>query len=81
MNNIVSIKNDPAKIKDEYVKIQEAMVKQIPLIGLCFVTDTFVYNDRLGNVSGAYSHTNMLENIHQWSFEGKDINTSEQRAD
>ncbi|MBQ5850572.1 MAG: hypothetical protein IIW54_07140, partial [Lachnospiraceae bacterium] len=81
LDSIAVTKNDPTKIKEEYVKVQEHMVKQLPMLGLCFVTDTFVYSDRLGNVSGAYSNYNMLENIHRWSFEGGNSYTAEQRAD
>lgn len=81
LSTIAATKNDPTKVKEEFVKIQETMVKQIPLMGLCFVTDTFVYSDRLGNVSGAYSNYNMLKEIHQWSFENSDTYTVEERAD
>lgn len=81
LDAIASTKNDPNKVMEEYFKVQEYMIKQLPLMGLCFVTDTFAYNDRLGNVSGAYSNYNMLSGIYQWSFESKDAYTSVQRAD
>lgn len=81
LNNIATQKTEMDKVKDEYVKIQEMMVKQIPLIGLCFTTDTFVYSDRLSNVSGAYSNYNMLENIHMWSFEGGGTSQSQTVVD
>ena len=81
LKNIAAIQSDASKIKDEYVKVQELMVKQIPMIGLCFVTDTLVYSDRLGNVGGAYSNQNMLKEIASWSFESTEIWTEEQRDD
>lgn len=69
LNNIGTQRLDMVKVKDEYIKIQEMLVKKIPIIGLCFVTDTFVYSDRLSGVSGANSNLNMLSSIYTWNFE------------
>lgn len=59
---------DMVKIKDGYMALQKELLKTLPQIGLCFTTDTLIYNDR---VSGIYrvANNDLLADIYHWSFE------------
>ncbi len=69
LDNAAAEMEDMVKVRDEYVLLQEELIKTLPIMGLCFATDILVYNDRLNVNGNVYYSYNMLNNIHNWSFE------------
>lgn len=71
LDSIANSGEDMVKVKDGFSQLQSILVKSLPQYGLCFTTDTLVYNDRVQGVGKTQSN-NMMINIINWSFEKVD---------
>lgn len=75
LNQIANAGGDMGALKQGYTKIQTELIKKLPQYGLCFTTDTLVYNDRIKGVDRTQNY-NMLGGIVNWSFKKVDETVS-----
>ena len=81
LNTIANEPYDLVKVKEGYEKLYEYLIKELPIISLCFANDTVVISDRLYNVTSGYNAYDMLSNITYYTFEKEETADKTQVVD